>query len=112
VKKEMNNKMFRQGDVLLILTKNLPNELVPVNNSENGETILAYGEVTGHSHIIKNGAVGYASVPTILCEYIVVNEPEVELIHQTHDPIKLKKGIYKKVIQSEYTPKEIRNVRD
>ena len=101
------NKMYRQGDVLIMPVKNIPKSLVPTKR-----VTLALGEVTGHHHSIANGAIGYADNETALADYFEVQNESADLTHQEHDTISLPKGKYRKVIQVEYTPEAIRNVAD
>jgi hypothetical protein len=56
--------------------------------------------------------VGYADDENGLSEYFEVIDDSANLTHQEHDAISFPKGKYKKVIQVEYTPQEIRNVAD
>jgi hypothetical protein len=44
--------MFRQGDVMLVPVKEIPDGLVEVPR-ENGRIVLAHGEATGHAHVIE-----------------------------------------------------------
>lgn len=44
--------MYRQGDVLLIPVKDLP-EGLEKSRTDRGFNVLAYGEVTGHAHAVK-----------------------------------------------------------
>jgi hypothetical protein len=100
-------KTYRQGDVLIMPVKNIPTSL-----KKTKRVTLALGEVTGHHHSISNGAVGYADDENGLSEYFEVIDDSANLTHQEHDTITFPKGTYKKVIQVEYTPQEIRNVAD
>lgn len=103
----MKNKVYRQGDVLIMPVKNIPNNLTRTK-----KVTLALGEVTGHHHSITNGAVGFAEKDDDLADYFEVTSNSADLTHQEHDTISLPKGKYRKVIQVEYTPQEIRNVAD
>ncbi len=100
-------QIYRQGDVLIISTSSIPQNLVKTK-----KVTLALGEVTGHHHsILSENVVGFAEVETALAKYIEVKESAV-LTHQEHDPITLPKGVYKAVIQKEYEPGQLRNVAD
>lgn len=103
----MKNKVYRQGDVLIMPVKN-----IPANLATTKRVTLALGEVTGHHHSIASGAIGFADDENALADYFEVTSNEAELTHQEHDTITLPKGKYRKVIQVEYTPAEIRNVAD
>lgn len=100
-------KTYRQGDVLILPVDNIPTSLKKTNR-----VTLALGEVTGHHHSISNGAVGYADDVNGLSEYFEVIDDSANLTHQEHDTISFPKGKYKRVIQVEYTPQQIRNVAD
>lgn len=51
---KMKTKMYRQGDVLVVSVESIETGLADVPQ-DNGKTVLAYGEVTGHSHALKRG---------------------------------------------------------
>jgi hypothetical protein len=72
--------------------------------------VLAYGEVTGHSHRIEDPAT--AEVFELNGQlYLKVSDP-ARLIHEEHKPITLPPGAYRVWMQREYTPGAIRMVRD
>ena len=97
----------RQGDVLLIRVNEIPS-----GKATTSRIRLANGEVTGHHHsIFDQGAVGFADDETALAEYIDVST-SVDLVHQEHGAITVPPGKYRSVVQSEYTPKEIKRVPD
>lgn len=98
---------IRQGDVLLDSVDNVEGD---AEKNQAGKVILAYGEVTGHHHRFENGGVklfrhddGGATV--------VIEKPAA-LVHEEHGPIILKPGIYRQGFQVEYTPSEIKRVKD
>lgn len=101
------NKIYRQGDVLVIPISTIPSGLKATK-----KVTLALGEVTGHHHTIHAGAIGYASDVDALVEYVEVTAPSADLTHQEHSTISIPTGTYKVVKQVEYTPAELRNVRD
>ena len=98
---------YRQGDVLLIPVTTIPTNLVKTKM-----VTLALGEVTGHHHTINYGAVGYGDQYDSLAEFVQVVDESATLTHQEHGEIQLPKGMYRSVIQSEYTPAAIKNVAD
>lgn len=100
-------KPYRQGDVLIMPVKNIPNELKVTKR-----VTLALGEATGHHHSISNGAVGFADHEDNLADYFEVTSQSADLTHQEHGTITLPKGKYRKVIQVQYTPQAIVNVAD
>lgn len=101
--------MYRQGDVLLI-ERRMPTQVSKVP-AEAGRVILAYGEVTGHAHLIESpGATLYTTVDKVRRFLEVARD--VVLRHEEHAPVGLPVGVYEVVIQREYTPEAIRNVAD
>lgn len=111
-------KQIRQGDVLLKPTrKKLSANATAV--TDQGRTILAYGEVTGHAHeVIAATAIGEDHVPPMQLfeepdgsRLLVVRGPAT-LRHEEHGPIALAPGQYEVIRQVEYTPSAIRQVAD
>ena len=98
--------LVRHGDVLVSKVEAIPDGAI-----ERPHLVLAEGEMTGHSHRIaeSKGAKLYQFQSQI---YLAVTEPEVTLLHQEHGPIKLPSGSYRVWRQREYSPREIRIVRD
>lgn len=91
--------MYRQGDVLIIPVKSIPESAAEMQR-DNGRVILAYGEVTGHAHAIKHtSAVMLADNDN---RYLRLVE-EVPLIHEEHNTINLPAGNYRIVIQREWS---------
>lgn len=102
--------MARQGDVLIRQIDAIPDGFK--KKKVKGDVILAYGEITNHSHSIKNAKVNVYEMEGEQATIIEVAEALAEVQHQEHAKIPLKKGIYRISIQKEYTPQEIRNVQD
>lgn len=105
-------KQCRQGDVLLIRVPMIK-EAIEVPRDSQNRIVLAHGEVTGHAHAIhcdtaelfRSGSAANAGV------YLnVVNR--VELRHEEHTTIKIPKGGYRVLRQTEYSPGELRQVAD
>jgi hypothetical protein len=129
---------IRQGDVLLVTVKQLPAGCIEVP-LDKGRIVLAYGEVTGHSHAIADhvqtvspGAAAEIAEAVIArarlwrapngLRYLEVTEP-VHLGHEEHalytgllgspnGKTMIPPGIHKVPAQVEYTPAEIRRVAD
>ena len=101
------SKIYRQGDTLIVPCASVPEGLKKTN-----KVCVALGEVTGHHHSIFAGATGYANDVDALVDYIEVTAPSADLVHQEHTTIEIPTGTYKCVRQVEYTPAELRNVRD
>jgi hypothetical protein len=104
--------MFRQGDVLIVPIAMLPAGLKPVER-EHGRLVLAYGEVTGHAHAIRDKRAALFRDPKLAAIFMHVSGDEpVALDHQEHDTIHIPPGDYQIIRQREYTPDAIRNVAD
>lgn len=98
--------LYRHGDVLVHLIPKLPEHA-----TERPGTILARGELTGHSHRIQDPAT--VQLWQLNGEiYIEVKTDVALLIHEEHHTIPLPRGFYKSWMQREYTPKAIMRVRD
>lgn len=117
--------MYRQGDVLIV-----PISAVPANlrNDRPAKVILAYGEVTGHHHHIKNknvtafykedGGEPISGGPMLRgtatnIDYITVGLGGADLDHEEHDTIHIVPGDYKITRQREFDALEgVRRVAD
>ena len=104
-KKKDRVRMFRQGDVLLVEVGG-----VPKGSTKLDHTILAFGEVTGHKHVCHGKSV--AQYLNERVQYLSVKEATARLQHEEHGPLEVPTGVYKVVIQREYTPEAVRNVVD
>ena len=93
---------YRQGDVFLMEVGKLPHGAMAEAASE--KIVLAYGEVTGHSHSVR--AEDAKLFRDSEDSYLVV-EKKANLIHEEHDTIALPAGVYKVVRQREYNPRTI-----
>ena len=98
--------MWRQGDIFIQAIAAIPTDaaqkLLP-------HTILAHGELTGHSHRIEDGARLFAGND---CFFLDVIEPRARVVHDEHGPIDLERGAYRVWRQGEYTPERIVVVQD
>jgi hypothetical protein len=103
--------MARQGDVLIVAIPEsaLPAKLVEVPKDA-GRVVLAYGEVTGHSHAIARSASLYRDEND--ARFLRVSGGGAKLKHEEHAAIAIPPGAYRVVIQNEYSPEEIRQVAD
>ena len=99
-------KLYRHGDVLIEEVQGLPKVCEQLTH-----TTLAHGEVTGHSHRIKEAAEAdlYEAMDAL---YLHVRGPHVSVVHEEHRTITLAPGYYRVWRQREYSPEEIRIVRD
>jgi len=98
--------MYRHGDVLVVAIDGIPSEA-----KKRPHLVLAEGEMTGHSHRIAE--VGSAEILQSNQEmFLRVVADSATLVHQEHGPIALPRGEYRFWRQREYSPREIRIVRD
>lgn len=104
---------MRQGDVYLLRTDEpIPTDAKPVQR-ERGRVVLAYGEVTGHAHVIEDEDVElFTTTADAVDRWLRVGPKGATLTHDEHGPIVLAPGAYKVRIQREYSPEAIRNVAD
>ena len=96
-------RMYRQGDVLLVPEPALPERTKPVAR-ERGRVVLAWGEVTGHAHAIRSSSAQLSEAGDQ--RYLRVSAP-VTLDHEEHAQITVAPGVYRVVIQREYVPAEV-----
>jgi hypothetical protein len=98
--------LYRHGDVLVQSV-----ERIPVDAKKRPHLVLAEGEMTGHSHRIAE-AGSAELLQTGVDMYLRVVADTATLVHQEHGPVILPKGTYRVWRQREYSPREIRIVRD
>ena len=99
-------QIWRQGDVFLIATVN-----VPTAGRAPRRPVLAEGEATGHAHRLEDPASGHVfSIGSSL--YLEVVADTATIVHEEHGPVTLPRGSYSVRIQREYSPEEIRRVVD
>ncbi len=101
-------KQYRQGDVLLVPVSKLP----PGERKLRKNGVLAYGEVTGHSHAVADLKAAEVYDIGDGAFLSVTDNGGVSIVHQEHGTVEIPKGDYRVTIQREYTPEEIRNVAD
>jgi len=104
-KDQLREAQYRQGDVLLIAVDAIPGRAVPVPRDQ-GEIVLAYGEVTGHRHAIAEAHAELLALPDQEIErrFLRVVGDEAGLRHEEHDTITVPPGSYQVVRQREYVP--------
>jgi len=98
--------LFRHGDVLIQKVSKLPQDAKRLRHRT-----LAHGELTGHSHTIrerKRVALWQSSTQL----FLHIESPHATVVHQEHAPIEIPQGIYRVWRQREYTPERIVVVRD
>jgi len=88
--------MKRQGDLLIVKVKGIPEDVVKQKNR-----VLAEGEITGHMHELDSGEV-YEKNGTLYFE-VAKNQTSV-LKHQEHGVLNFEPGTYKVIRQREYEP--------
>jgi hypothetical protein len=102
--------MFRQGDVLIRPVDRVPEGLKRVPLDE-GRVVLAYGEVTGHAHVVV-GDVEFLAADIVELEQTFLRvEAEVQVVHDEHDTVTLPPGDYEIVRQREYTSADMEPMR-
>jgi len=101
-------KQLAQGDVLLVRVTSIPAKAVEVPR-DGGRVVLAYGEVTGHSHGISDMKVRMMRFAGM--DYLDVGTT-VTLKHEEHAPVTIAPGKYSVVRQREYAYGGTRKVAD
>lgn len=106
-------RLFRQGDVLLIPTteKAATKQHTEVPR-DNGGVVLAYGEVTGHSHQFRDPGVCMLRREGVSDRVVIVSDVEALLVHEEHSTIAVPKGTYLCRTQVEWSEDLVRNVAD
>ena len=98
--------MWRQGDIFIETVK-----AVPEQAKARPSLILAEGEITGHSHRVRDSGTA-----VVLAHesgtFLEVTAAEAVVVHDEHAPIPLVRGTYRFWRQREYSPEAIRVVRD
>ena len=106
----MKKRLIQQGDVLIVSVEEMPDgkSVQP----EDGNYILAKGEVTGHAHRIENIA-GVEFVEKDGMFYIRNKKP-ITVTHEEHKPVTIPSGIWKVGIVREYDhfTEEVKNIAD
>ncbi len=98
---------YRQGDVFVEQVDAVPDGAT--KKGREGDLILAYGEVTGHAHRIKDRDVEEFEING---QRFLVLKEAATITHEEHAAVTLPAGNYCLVIQREYSPEAIRNVAD
>lgn len=104
-------ELYRQGDVMIARINEVPADLTAVPR-DNGRVVLAYGEVTGHAHVVEGDCELLAADVEELEERFLRVEQEARVVHDEHDTIVLPPGDYRVTGQREYTPEKIVRVAD
>lgn len=105
-------EQYRQGDVLVELTEEtLPAEAVAVPR-DGGRVVLAYGEVTGHAHALRERTATLYRDPSGGAPWLVIASAPATVEHEEHASIVLAPSTYRVRRQREYSPEEIIYVVD
>lgn len=62
---------YRQGDVILIQVDDIPATARELKRDKLGRIVLAYGEVTGHAHALRDKGI---------CSFSTLDDDEVEFL--------------------------------
>lgn len=105
--KEMESFFVRQGDVGIRRVSSIPNNTVAIKR-DNGRIVLAYGEVTGHSHAIADQAADFVRTIDTSQRFLrVMAKSGVDLVHEEHGTVTLPPGNYEVIQQREYTSRDM-----
>lgn len=103
-------QFIRQGDVLLAPVDAIPETATQPVARDKGDLILAYGEVTGHSHKITSPHAVMFSDPELNRKFMRVTEP-VSLVHDEHYAHEIPVGLYQVIIQREYSDTPVKDFK-
>jgi hypothetical protein len=101
---------YRQGDVLLLKTRNVELDAAKTVPRDHGRIILAEGEATGHAHAIDSPEAELLEVEE--GERYLRVDTACDLVHEEHAAIVLDPGLYRVIRQREYGPGVAEYVRD
>jgi hypothetical protein len=94
--------MLRQGDVLLVEIPDgdRPETDGPVGRDASGRLVLAWGEATGHAHVVADVTARLVAdrVGRVLC----VDGAGATLVHDEHAPVEVPPGWWRVVRQREW----------
>lgn len=93
----------RQGDIKVDKVESLPTGL-KLQPLDNGLSVLAYGEVTGHKHHFREDHVKIYLNDNKM--FLIIEGKPATLYHEEHDPITFAPGIYEVRRQREWTDEE------
>ena len=98
--------MWRHCDIMIERAETIPTGVRRMQN-----TVLAYGESTGHSHRVETPEKAQQWLMPTGERFLEIFKT-TRVIHEEHHPITLEPGIYRVWQQREYTPQRITWVRD
>lgn len=107
--------LYRQGDVMFCAIDSLP----PGKAVKRENGVVAYGEVTGHTHALADlKSAEVLEIGDGLFVHVnesgisIDGEPGATFVHQEHGPTNLPPRNYRVRIQREYSPEGLRDVND
>lgn len=116
---------IRQGDVLLVYIDEIPANATLVATDDAGRAVLAYGEVSGHAHLVEareTGTVQYYRTPAgerflaLLAKTMVTHgtltDQGIAAGTADHTALLLRKGRLQQAFQVEDYGVEVRRVAD
>jgi hypothetical protein len=93
--KKLDADQIRQGDVLIVRVGDAP------RSKSEGRVVIAYGEVTGHSHqFMAEAKVSYLGREAGLDRYGV--PATAKLLHEEHTAPAVPAGLYERPVQVEW----------
>lgn len=117
-------EQVRQGDVLLVEVDSIPASATEDASDEQGRAVLAYGEVSGHAHLVEAPSQGLRYTRTREGERFLSLLGQTLIKHGTltkegiqdgtadHSALLLREGKLQQAFQVEDYGAEIRNVAD
>ena len=100
--------LYRHGDVLIAQVATLPKGAQLLKSKQGETATLAYGEITGHSHRIRQSNAAQMWLqdrgPQGSEMFLEITAPSATLVHEEHQAIELPRGIYRVWKQREYRP--------
>jgi hypothetical protein len=94
--------MVRQGDVALVPVTSIP-EGATVVPRDKGRLVLAYGEATGHAHVIDAPVAVASLLTTSENERFLRLVTAAPLVHEEHARIEVAPGLYRQIPQEEWS---------
>jgi hypothetical protein len=106
--------VYRQGDVLVVPVpaERLPAGLVRAPSDRRGRMVVAWGEATGHAHVLSGSEVRLLCPPDDPNRLYITIRGYGRLTHEEHGAIPLPVGTYRVIRQREYVPGSVRPVAD
>jgi len=97
-------KVYRHGDILIASV-----ETIPGHARSRPGLVLAYGEVTGHSHRVETeGRAQLLELGGLL--FLSIEGEPARLVHEEHDTIVIEPGTYRVWRQREYLSADLNNI--